>query len=234
MEHLGLKQQILEAIQNGDYEISIEEPNNISERTKYDGSIYYVLHGDDVKFGACAGYCHVYIGEHEFTCNLDDGEWESSCNLEDDEDIIVAIESIDGVISGSHMGNDEYMDIYYAANPNAPEGPAYGDDDSDMPKDPDDLGWDDAYIDVVYVNKDGEDELECIISDQQLYYLYQLTPDGDAFNGEFFICDNDIKDYDEDTFITIKNQIVDEENNDETTVKFKVRVTPDTFESQLG
>ena len=38
-----IKNQILKAIQEGEFDVSIEEPNNITQCTKYDGTVFYKM-----------------------------------------------------------------------------------------------------------------------------------------------------------------------------------------------
>lgn len=237
-----IKSQILKAIESGDYEISIEEPNNITQCTKYDGTVFYKMQGDDVKFGCHPGYCYVHILDltYSFTCDLETGKWDSNCDLEDEEDVIAAIENIDGVISGEHYDSYSYMDIYYAANPDAPEGDFYGDWSDDMPTEIDDLGWNDVYIDIEYKTSDSDDaethELECTICDQKLYDLFIHLKDHKDFEKGITLSHTDIKEFDEELFNVIMEQIKEdiEEGNHQNNISFQVSISADTIESQLG
>ena len=111
------KDAILNAIRRGDYEIEIEEPNNIICRMHPDGSLFYVLRGDDIKFGVWAGSCRVTIEGIAFDCDLNYGDWSSDdAELLEDSEVLDAIESIDGVICGEHHSDDELISIYEAAN----------------------------------------------------------------------------------------------------------------------
>lgn len=236
-----LKLQILKAIENGDYEVSIEEPNNITQCTKYDGTVFYIMQGDDVKFGCYAGFCHVHFLDlnYTFTCELDYGEWKSDCNLEDDEDIIEAIESIDGVISGEHYDTDSYMSIYYAANPDAPEGDVYGDWSDDMPTAVNDLGWNDVYLEIEYKTSDSDNaetrKLGCTINDKQLYDLYVHLRENEDFEKGVTLSHTDIKEFDEELFNVIMEQIIEDiENGDNHNISFLINISADTIESKLG
>ena len=235
-----IKSQILKAIENGDYEITIEEPNNITQCTKYDGTVFYKMEGDDAKFGCHPGYCFVDILDYTFKCDLETGDWTGHSELIEDEEIINAIEDIDGVIYGEHYDTDSYMSIYYAANPDAPEGNVYGDWSDDMPTEVDDLGWNDVYIDIEYKKSDSTDaeanELECTINDQKLYDLYvELKGHKDYVKG-VILTHNDIKEFDEELFNVIMEQIIDdlEEGEDQNNISFQIIVSADTIESQLG
>lgn len=235
-----IKNQILKAIQEGEFEVSIEEPNNISQCTKYDGTVFYKMQGDDVKFGCHPGYCYVDILDYRFTCDLETGDWEGDDELIDDEDIINAIEDIDGVISGEHYDTDSYMSIYYAANPDAPEGDVYGDWSDDMPTEIDDLGWNDVYIDIEYKTSDSDDaetrQLECTICDQKLYDLYVYLHDREDFEDGILLSHTDIKEFDEELFNDIMEQIIDDidEGANQDAIIFHINISADTIESQLG
>lgn len=235
-----IKSQILQAIENGDYEVSIEEPNNITQCTKYDGTVFYKMQGDDVKFGCHPGYCHVDILDYTFKCDLETGDWEGDEELIEDEDIINAIENIDDVISGEHYDTDSYMTIYYAANPDAPEGDVYGDWSDDMPTEIDDLGWNDVYIDIEYRTSDSYDaethELECTICDQKLYDLYVYLHDREDFEEGILLSHTDIKEFDEELFNDIREQIIDDidEGANQNNISFQISISAYTIESQLG
>ena len=108
----NIKSYILNAIQEGNYQVKIEEPNNVICCKKYDGTVFYKLREDDVKFGCHPGYCYVEFDEYQFTCDLETGEWTLDDEIVDDEEIIAAIKSIDGVIYGEHYDGFSYLEIY--------------------------------------------------------------------------------------------------------------------------
>ena len=233
-----LKLQILKAIENGDYEVSIEEPNNIIKCTKYDGTVFYKMQDDDVKFGCHPGYCYVDILDYRFTCDLSTGDWDGEEELIDDEDIINAIEKIDGVISGEHYDGYSYLEIYYAANPDAQDGELYG--DGEGPIDIDDLGWNDVYLEVDYKTSDSDDaethELECTICDQKLYDLYVHLHDHENFEKGVVLSHTDIQEFDEELFNVIMEQITEDidEGENPNNISFRINISADTIESQLG
>ena len=75
-----------------------------------DGSLFYVLRGDDIKFGVWAGSCRGTIEGIAFEFDLNYGDWSSGdTELLEDSEVIDAIEYIDGVISGEHHSNDELI-----------------------------------------------------------------------------------------------------------------------------
>lgn len=233
-----LKLQILKAIENGDYDVSIEEPNNIIKCTKYDGTVFYKMQDDDVKFGCHPGYCYVDILDYRFTCDLSTGDWDGEDELINDEDIINAIEQIDGVICGEHYDGYSYLEIYYAANPDAQDGELYG--DGEGPIDIDDLGWNDVYLEVDYKTSDSDDaethELECTICDQKLYDLYVRLHDHENFEKGVVLSHTDIQEFDEELFNVIMEQITEDidEGENPNNISFRINISADTIESQLG
>ena len=167
------KELVLKAIEDGEYEVEIVEPNNVCYHERYDGSPFYVMIGDDIKFGVCAGSCTVHVREHSFTCELDYGEWSGDELL--DGDIIDALEDADGVIYGEHLGTDAQWEVYAAANHITEDIPYFWCEDDDCFKDVDDL---DRYCEDVTFEcapegtddwHEAETELEC----EDIFELYK-------------------------------------------------------------
>lgn len=139
------------AIEKGEYKISFEEPNNIELEENSKGERFYVIYGDDVKFGVSGGYCYVEIAGYSFSCDLGTGEWEwdEDDDYEDDDDyidedeVIELLESIPGVLYGEMLEPDQQMKVYYKANPNAEKLDYYWYEDDDIPCDNDDDDSDD-------------------------------------------------------------------------------------------
>ena len=234
----NIKSYILNAIQEGNYQVKIEEPNNVICCKKYDGTVFYKLREDDVKFGCHPGYCYVEFDEYQFTCDLETGEWTLDDEIVDDEEIIAAIKSIDGVIYGEHYDGFSYLEIYYAANPDAEEGELYCDDES--PVDIDELGWNDAYIEVKYKVSESDGAktqgLECTICDQKLYDLYVHLHDHEDFDKGVILSHTDIKEFDEELYNEIMEQIKDDINEgaNQNNISFQISISAYTIESQLG
>lgn len=134
MEHDdALKKSLIEALKSSNYEVYIEEPNNVDLCTDKKGCDYLLIRGDDAKFGVWYGECTVTILGHDFTCDLAWGEWsagddEDSWLLEDDE-FIRKLESAEGVISGCQTSIDEQAMVYCRANGISEDFPAYMYDD---------------------------------------------------------------------------------------------------------
>jgi hypothetical protein len=109
-----------------------------------------------------------------------------------------------------------------------------------MPTEIDDLGWNDVYIDIQYKTSDSDDaethELECTISDQQLYDLYVELKDHEDFEKGVTLSHSDIKEFDEELFNVIMEQIINgiDEGTDQNAIIFHINISADTIESQLG
>ena len=135
----ALKKSLIDALKNSNYEVYIEEPNNVELCTGKDGSKYLLIRGDDAKFGVYYGNCTVTILGHAFTCELEWGEWsaddEEDSWLVDDGEFIDELESAEGVISGSQTDPDEQGFVYCRANGISEDLPAYMYDD--LPNDED-------------------------------------------------------------------------------------------------
>lgn len=134
------KQAILKAISDKDYDITIDEPNNLSVRTRSDGSEYIVVYSmDDARSSTYFGSCTIDVAGHEFTCELEWGEW--SCDIEellDDEEILDAIKDIDGMLYGEMTDMDSQIEVYNAAHGTNIQEYFWCEDD-DCPMDPDDM-----------------------------------------------------------------------------------------------
>lgn len=170
---------LINALEKHNYEVSIEEPNNVSIREKYDGSKYLYIRGDDAKFGVCFGCCTVQVQGHSFTCDLDYGEWsaenEKDSWLIDEDEFIEALENADGVISGIMGEPDEQAKVYFRANNIKEESlPVYWCEDDDIPKDIINLDlFDPAVVKVFVSMKDGSHRVvNCEIPCSSIYELY--------------------------------------------------------------
>ena len=237
-----LKKALIDALGNNQYEVEIEEPNNVSVREKYDGSEYLYLRGDDVKFGVSFGSCTVTILEHSFTCDLNFGEW--SAGQDDDEwlleedDFINALEDADGVISGVMGEPDDQAFVYCRANNIDEDLPAYWCEDDDLPKDIDNLSWYDPVPGVVSVVLNGGETMavECDLQCESIYRLYcRLEEKGLLFASpevsSAFIKEEVPELYHEILDELEFNDVLDGKTED---VLFTLSNTEDFFESILG
>ena len=172
------KELVLKAIEDGEYEVEIVEPNNVRYHERYDGTPFYVTVGDDIKFGVCAGSCTVYVREHSFTCELDYGEWSGDDLL--DDDIIEALEDADGVIWGEHLELDAQWEVYSAANNITEDIPYFWCEDDECYKDVDEL--DRYYSDVTFeyapAGSDDWEEAETEVDSDKVYELYKALKAG--------------------------------------------------------
>jgi hypothetical protein len=97
-----------------------------------------------------------------------------------------------------------------------------------------------VYIDIQYKTSDSDDaethELECTISDQQLYDLYVELKDHEDFEKGVILTHSYIKEFDEELFNDIMEQIMHdiEEGENQTAIIFQINISADLIESQLG
>ena len=95
-------------------------------------------------------------------------------------------------------------------------------------------------IDIEYKISDSDDaetrQLECTICDQKLYDLYVYLHDREDFEEGILLSHTDIKEFDEELFNVIMEQIIEdtEEGNNPNSISFQVSISADTIESQLG
>ena len=96
------------------------------------------------------------------------------------------------------------------------------------------------YINIGYKTSDSDDaethELECTICDQKLYDLYVYLHDREDFEEGILLSHTDIKEFDEELFNDIREQIIDDidEGADLNAIIFHINISADTIESQLG
>jgi len=244
--------KIIAAIKAGEYKLSFEEPNNISVCTKYDGTKFYLLSDDDIKFGVSGGCSIVSVQETDFYCNLGTGEWfideVDNGELLEDQDLIKALESIPDILKGEMLSPDEQMEVYFRANPDAEDLDYYWCEDEDKPKDIENLGWDDVEIPVNYsVNDCSNDieeweEMECTINDSDLYSLYLLVKliqksDTPFLNKKIVeIASEQLNDHNVELYNCIIDQIadnIDYSNEEGSNIRFYIPLNIDVFEDNL-
>ena len=144
------KAAIFKAIEDEDYTVSIEEPNNVEVRSHRDGSEYlYICDMDDARSSTDFGSCTVEIADFTFTNDFSEGVW--SCDEEElleEEDIIEAIEGLDGVLCGEYTSVEDQAYVFNRANGTDID-EYYWYEDSDCPADPDEMkSLDDFYWDT--------------------------------------------------------------------------------------
>lgn len=130
-----IKSEILKAIKEKDYDIFIDGPNNVRCRERRDGSCYLVIVDmDDAKNSNYFGQSTLDVAGHWFRCDLEYGEWSSDMEeLLEDDDIIEAIEEIDGLPCGCMTDPECQADLYNMENgTDYTEFYWYGDDECPM------------------------------------------------------------------------------------------------------
>ena len=244
--------KLVAAIQAGEYKLTYEEPNNISVCTKYDGTKFYLLSDDDIKFGVSGGCCIVSVLGTDFYCNLGTGEWfideVDNGELLEDQDLVKALESIPDILKGEMLSPDKQMEVYFRANPNAEDLDYYWCEDEDKPKDIEDLGWDDVEITVSCSVDDCSNdlkewkEIECTINDSDLYSLYLLIKeiqktDTPFLNQEIIeIASEQLNEHNEELYNCIIDQITDSvdcSNGEVANIRFYISLDIDVFEENL-
>lgn len=231
------KELVLKAIKDGEYEVEIEEPNNVCYHERYDGTPFYVMIGDDVKFGVWAGSCTVHVGEHSFTCDLDYGEW-SGDDLLDDDDIVNALENADGVIWGEHLGTDGQWEVYSAANNITEDIPYFWCEDDECYKDVDSLDGYDEDIDFQYAEPGSDDwqdaDVEANCGDIHALYLdLKERRSAELESGADIILSGDeIKAASESLYETIMDQ-ARYETSEEGEPRVRLKVSRDFFDRVL-
>ena len=181
------KEDILEAIESGDYAVEFEPADSIYECTKYDGSKFYVFEDLDgpkssTDMGTFTVSVQVDDEQYEFIYDMNCGDWEGDelCN---DEDVIEALESIDEFISYDDYDGDKQWEIYANANHIHLNSDFYFSENEDSPKDIGELGNGDADVPLKYYIPTGQGttcksaEMVCTISDKELYNLYLMVKD---------------------------------------------------------
>ena len=172
------KIKVLSALEAGDYIVTYEPCNNITERTKYDGSKFYVFEEDDVKFGVTGGKTIVEVASHTFEYDIVCEEWEGD-DLIEDEEITEALEEVDGFIDSEDYDQDRQWELYAEANKIPKPWIYYSREDPECPVDIDCLNGDDVEIPLRYGIALAHGacsefmDMTCIMSDEELYSIYK-------------------------------------------------------------
>ena len=245
------KDAILEALESKNYEAEFEPVSCIYEYTKYDCSKYYIIEGLDDASSSDMGPFTVNVqGDdevHEFIYDMSCGDWEGD-ELCDDADIIDALESIDEFIPYDDYNGDKQWEVYANANHIPLDTPYYFREDEDYPKDIEELG--DEAVDVplrYFISKshgtsDEFIDMECTISDQDLYDLYQLVKEEVKATKEeektIELPDCEIQKADPELYEAIKQEVEEEAENegyreDEEQVNFIVCLSKELFDDNL-
>lgn len=132
--------RVVNALQQGNYTVEIEEPNNYTVYERRDGTTFYVFHGDDCRFGVDMGSCAVHVLDYEFVNHFEGGD---ACaygrpddaddnfdadELLDSEDVKAALYERDDIFWGDYTFDQ--MDLYERIHPDAE---CYYVEDPDIP-----------------------------------------------------------------------------------------------------
>lgn len=230
------KELVLKAIEDGEYEVEIEEPNNVRYHERYDGSPFYVMIGDDIKFGVWAGSCTVRVREHSFTCDLDYGEWSGDELL--DEVIIDALEDADGVIYGEHLGTDGQWEVYAAANHITEDIPYFWCDDDECYKDVDELDRYETDLTFEFAPEGTDDwqEIETEVGCDLLYEVYKSLKETHASELELgrniVLTGEVLRDISEDLYDILKDE-AEEDMSAEDEADIRLTVSKAFFDEVL-
>lgn len=86
---------IIKALEAGDYTVSYEAPDCVTEHTAIDGRTFYIVEGDDATHGMDYGSCTLKVAGYVFSCSLMDGEWDEDLSFE----VLEAIKSTGDIIT---------------------------------------------------------------------------------------------------------------------------------------
>ena len=249
------KQSVLDAIEFGKYEVRFEPVDCVNECTSYDGTKFYVFEDNyDVRSCTNMGTCTISVkGEddwHEFVYDMESGDWDGD-HLCDDEEIIEALEDIDEFISCDDYDGDKQWKVYAEANHIDLNAPFYWSENEEAPKDIDNLGWYEIdvplhyFITLDHVISSELMDMECTITDEELYDLFKLVKDellmteSDENNGKVELAGSDIKKAYSELYETIYDQVVEQAENDgykdsNGVLNFTLLLSKDLFEENLG
>ena len=117
------EEAIIKAIKDGKYEISYDEPNMFEECRHPDGSVFYRSHSDSCRFGTDNGCCIVEVLSTKFVYSWLDCYWTVDDEELENENIIEALESLDGVlVTDGYVDDDFLLKAYALANGMDPNG----------------------------------------------------------------------------------------------------------------
>ena len=233
------KQNLLAAIKSGEYTVEIEESNLITEYTKYDGTPFLRISQHKPHQGYHFGYCHVLFKDFALVCHLEDGTWYREEEVFEDTEIIAALSHAEGIVSGAHSDGFSMCELYARLN-HLPEDIDFCmEDEGYCLKDINEIGGRDAEIVISYTIDDGNEEyvdLYCDIDDGNLFDLYKFLKKKEALpkgKGVYELTDKSLKYSFPDLYDEIMELIEEEEDNEETTYKFHIPLSQQTFELVL-
>lgn len=173
-----LKNKLLKALNDSNYEVEIIEPDNVELCQKYNGTQFLVVHGDTMRYSPWCGNCSVSILGHRFTCDFNYGEWSTEQRedewLLEDEEFMNELESAEGVISGERTLMDDQRMVYCRANNMSEDIDIYWVEEDGIPKNINNLDWCDPEAGTITITlKGGEKkDVECGLDCSSIYQLY--------------------------------------------------------------
>ena len=234
-------EKILAALQAGNYEVEVEEPNAITRYMKYDGTPFLRLRQDDFYFESSCGRCSVRVRNSVFICDFKDGRWYLNNKVLENIQLIAALEQADGVIAGKFDNGFALCELYAQLN-DLPKDIDFCMEDDGFPlKDINEIGAGEAGVPIQYCveeeEKENWNELNCSIDDGDLFNLYKFLkrkgqlPEEDAL---YELHGATVKAEFPDLYDEIIEFIEDEEENEEKpNYKFSVFLSHDIFELGL-
>lgn len=171
-----IKTEIINAIQNRDYEIEVEETEGISHYRNYKNEYFIRMAGDGPQMGVYAGSCTVYVHEHDYTfkCDLNYGKWTLNNQKFNEPDIINILEKLEGVISGEHTDGFALAQLYMDEN-ELSDYMTFCWEENNFLKSIDDIGKGEALVNIEYIagSDNQKTEIECNVNDGELYKVYK-------------------------------------------------------------
>ena len=113
MGHDSVKQEVLSALEAGNYQMTFKVSNCVEEGTKYDGTKFYVFANADVKSDVDLGSCTIQVAGHQFVYDLNYGHWHGDCApLYEDKDIQRELEDLDNFFLSQEYDNHAQWQVY--------------------------------------------------------------------------------------------------------------------------
>lgn len=113
MKHMIEKQNILTALECGEYNMKFTASDRIEEGTKYDGTKFYVFVDRDERPEINLGTCTIEAAGHTFVYNLTYGHWNGDdAALYEDKEIKSALESLEHFIPYKEYDNHAQWLVY--------------------------------------------------------------------------------------------------------------------------
>lgn len=113
MKHMIEKQNILSALERGEYKMTFTASDRIEEGTKYDGTKFYVFVDGDERPEINLGTCTIEAAGHSFVYNLNYGHWHGDdAALYEDKEIQSALERLEHFVPYREYDNHAQWLVY--------------------------------------------------------------------------------------------------------------------------